>query len=99
MIRLARMGRDEKSPDTVPLFNVRVETAKVGDRGYEQQTETVLEQVNYAVASQLCYILNYKFGDRGALAVLGRQLHAGGGELVDRADAIAARILGEEERA
>lgn len=80
---LALFRREPGTPDTMPLFRVVVaEPVTVRE-------EVVLEKESYAIASQLCDCLNYKFGHRGALAVFGMAVV---GEVAEVADNIVQRL-------
>lgn len=92
MTRLARIGREPGTPDTLPLFHVRVEFIVHGTD--VAKPIVVLEGESYSTASQLCDALNYRFGHGGALTVLGAQV---GGEIGELADNIKARLDGLAE--
>jgi hypothetical protein len=85
--RLARIGREPGTPDTLPLFHVRVEFVSHGRDVAD--AIVVAEGRDYAVASQLCDALNYRFGHGGALSVLGSKVD---GDLAELADNIKRRL-------
>lgn len=87
MVRLARIGREPGTPDTLPLFHVRVEFVLAGTD--VAAPIVVREGADYSSASQLCDALNYRFGHGGALVVLGARAAEDIGELADN---IKARL-------
>lgn len=88
MIRLARIGRELGTPDTLPLFHVKVEFIDAGTD--VAKPIIVAEGREYAAASQLCDALNYRFGLSDTLSVvLGARVD---GELANLADNIKARL-------
>ena len=89
MIRLARIGREPGTPDTLPLFHVRVEF--IACNTDVAKPVVVAEARPYAEASQLCDALNYRLGHGGAMSVLGARVE---GELAELADNIKARLDG-----
>lgn len=91
---MARMEREPDTPDIGALYRVIV--TDFMEFQHRSVSSIVVEKESYAVASQLTDALNYRFGIRGALGVLGMGVR---GEIAEMADNVAARFKEKGDRA